>query len=157
MKFILIKAGGKAEVVELENQDTIDYLKMKEYLEIDSPVTVVERNIGDDYYDLWVDDEGLLKPEEDRIVSGVLVDYRRQGAQELLIGNMLILRHDEEGNSIGLTDKDIEKIMKTYMVNNDEFQVYQGEDPDKDIVLHGYFDGGSCTIKAHSNWLMYTL
>ena len=32
MKFIKINAGGVAEVIELEGQDTIDYIKMKELL-----------------------------------------------------------------------------------------------------------------------------
>ena len=153
MKFILIKAGAKAEVVELQG-DKIDYLKMKELLEIDSPVTCVERKIGNEYYDLWLDDEGLLKPEKDRIVTGFL----QFGGQELLVGNMLILKHDEEGNSVGLTDEDLENVFKPYhMINMDEFREYEGKDTNQDEIFRGYFDGGTCTIKAHSNWLLYRL
>lgn len=154
MKFILIKAGEKAEVIELQG-DTIDYLKMKEYLQIDSPVTCVERKIGSKYYDLWLDDEGLLKDEESRIVSGVLM---HEGSTEILIGNMLILKHDEEGNSIGLTDEEIKELkMPQHIVDMDDFNKFQGKSIDEDYIFRGYFDDGKCTVKAHSNWLIYTL
>ena len=154
MKFILIKAGEKAEVIELQG-DTIDYLKMKEYLQIDSPITCVERKIGSKYYDLWLDDEGLLRDEESRIVSGVLMN---EGSTELLIGNMLILKHDEEGNSIGLTDEEIKELkMPQHIVDMDDFNKFQGKSIDEDYIFRGYFDDGKYTVKAHSNWLIYTL
>lgn len=154
MKFIRLNAGGKAEVIELADRRTIDYMTMKEYLGIDSPVTVVERKIGDKYYDFWLDDEGLLKPENERIVAGVLVD----DATEFLVGNMLILKHDREGNSIGLTSKEIENILRPeHIVDMDSFNQFRGKGKDEDYVIYGYFDGGRCTIKAHSNWLIYQL
>lgn len=155
MKFIKINAGGVAEVVELKGQDTIDYIKMKELLGFDSPVTVVERKINGQYYDLWCDDEGLLKEEEKRIVGAVLMD-KRPGVSEYLIGNILILTHDEEGNSTGLTDDQIADIMYGFcLIHMDDLCEYKGWDKEQDKKIYGYFDNGSLTIKAHSQFLTY--
>ena len=157
MKFIRINAGGLAEVIELEGQDTIDYIKMKELLGFDSPVTVVERKIEGQYYDLWLDDEGLLKAEEDRIVGAVLLD-KRPNCSEYLIGNILILTHDEEGNSTGLTDDQISDIMYGKdMIHMDDLSDFQGWDKNQDKKIYGYFDNGSLTVKAHCQFLTYRL
>lgn len=156
MKFILINAGGKAEVVEIEG-DTIDYLKMKEYLRIESPLTVVDRKVGDTYYDLWCDDEGLLKPECDRILSGVLLGDGANGRiTEILVGNIIIARHDGKGNSIGLSERDIDNIMKPLnIIETDEFQSFIGTSAEKDLIINDYKGFGAITVKAHSQWLKY--
>lgn len=150
MKFIKINAGGKAEVIELPNKRKINLATMKHYLGFDSPVTVVERKIGNHFYDLWVDDEGLLKSSEERIVSGVCVN-----GNEVLVGNMLILKHDNAGNSIGLTDKEIKDIlMPTHITNTKDYCEFLGEKK-QDVRIHGYFDDGYVVLKADAEWLMY--
>lgn len=155
MKFVKINAGGLAEIVELEGQDTIDYKKMKELLGFDSPVTVVERKIMGEYYDLWLDDEGLLKDSDERIISGVLVS--REGT-EYLIGNILILRHDDEGNSIGLNEEQIDKVMfGRNMVDMDDLSDFEGKDKNRDRRIYGYFDNGYLIAKAHSQIIVYEL
>lgn len=100
MKSIIIKDGTYA-IVETSG----DYKDIKRLLEIDSPITIAERKIGDTYYDVWVDDEGLLK-DTNRIVGLCM------NARELLVGGIVILKCDSEGNTIGLNDKEIEEIQK---------------------------------------------
>ena len=67
---------------------------------IDIPV----RKIGGKYYDIICDDEGLLK--SDTIVSAI----NENTWETMLVGNLIICNHDDEGNMVGLTDEDIEKI-----------------------------------------------
>lgn len=157
MKFVLIKAGGKAEVIELIDQSTIDYKQMKKFLEIDSPVTVVERCIGGKYFDLWVDDEGLFK--EERIITGIFVNHRKGTAgEELLCGNMLILKHDNEGNSVGLTDEEIKEVTAPYnIIDMDKLRTFANQDINEDQVFDNYIGFGECIIKAHSQFLRYSL
>ena len=106
---------------------------------------------------MWLDDEGLLKAEEDRIVGAVLLDGR-PNCKECLVGNILILTHDEEGNSTGLTDDQISDIMDgAYLMNMDDFADYNKWDKNQDKKIYGYFDNCSLTVKAHCQFLIYRL
>lgn len=138
MKFIYLRAGEKAKVVDF-NGKVIDYEMLKEYLPF--TLTVATRKIGKKYFDIWLDDEGLLKPDEKRIITGCLV---KEG-KELLVGDLIICKSDKMGNSIGLTDEEVFSIL------------YQLRDIDEDITIDGCWDGGCCTAKAHSNIVAYEL
>ena len=70
-------------------------------------VDCVCRKIGKNYYDIWVDDEGLLK--EKRYICGELISNK---ASEILVGNIVIAKSNEEGETIGLTYDDLEEIHK---------------------------------------------
>lgn len=104
IKGILFK-DGKHEVVEFE--DKLDNL----YEMIDcSCFDCLERRIGKDkYFDLWVDDEFLLKANNVIVPSAMSCDKR---AEEYIVGNVLIVRHTEEGAMESLTDEDIKYIEK---------------------------------------------
>ena len=110
MKLLLIKPKEKFEVVKLPKKH--HYTDLKKLLEIDSPLTVVERKIGEKYFDIWLDDEGLLK--EDRQLTGACMN-----AGEYLVGNLLIATHDDEGNTTGLTDEQINLITKHLIEKKD--------------------------------------
>lgn len=111
MKLLLCKVDKEPEVVELNEKH--DYKDIKKLLGIESPITVVDRKIGNKRYDLWIDDEGLLKSE--RFVGGVCLNY-----EELLCGNILIANHDGKGNIKGLTDDDLKNILKNGFVSSNE-------------------------------------
>ena len=73
-------------------------------------IDIVQRKIGHKYFDVICDDEGALK--EDCIVSAVDTQFR-----QMLVGNLIISKSDDEGNLIDLSDKDIKQILrhtKTY-------------------------------------------
>lgn len=147
MKCILIKAGEKVEVIELPKEHS--YKDIKKLLEIDSPIDCVERKIGKVYYDFWVDDEGLLKDGEKK-VCGYLMDNR---CRELLVGNILITHHDDEGNTTGLTDEEIEEILKgRYLIDMDMYNEFNGNSLDED-----YDFGNGFVIKAHGSCIIYKL
>lgn len=143
MKCILIKAGEKAEIIELKGKRKLEYNKMKELLGFDSPVTCVSRKIGKKHFDLWLDDEGLLKPSEERVVAAVLDSST---CSEILVGNILIANHDSQGNTTGLEDDEIKTIMSK--------MTWRGN---SDCHMYGYFDSGYCVVKANSQVLEYKL
>jgi hypothetical protein len=62
--------------------------------------TIATRRFGNNVYDIYLDDEGLLK--QDQIVTGVSTDMR-----EMLVGNLFIVSHDDNGEVVGLTDDQI--------------------------------------------------
>lgn len=101
IKGILFKRG-RHKVVEFE--DKLDNL----YEMIDcSCLDCLERRFGDKYFDIWVDDEFLLKADKVIIPNAMSYDER---AIEYVAGNLLIVKHNEEGAMESLTDDDIKYI-----------------------------------------------
>ena len=68
-------------------------------------IDIVRRKIGERWFDVIVDDEGWLKPEEEIFVSAI--DSRRRVD---LVGTLIFANHDDEGNETDLSDMDIEHI-----------------------------------------------
>lgn len=112
LKGVLIDVKNKViEVKEIE--DTLDNLY--EILNCDMiEITQRKIGIGNDYYDIVCDEEGLLK--ETRIPSA----FDSVGVP-LLVGNLFIVKNDGKGNLRSLTDKQIEKVLKfAHMVKHGE-------------------------------------
>ena len=99
IKAMLLTPTGTPEVVEVKN----DYRDIKRVLGIKSPVDVAYRKIGGEYFDIWIDDEGLFKEQEDGTVLGCAYC---ENAQEMLSGKILIARSENE-EMASLTDEDI--------------------------------------------------
>ena len=76
--------------------------------------TVVTCKIGESItkYDLYMDDESLLK-ENVPPLSGVSYDYN-----PLFYGNIVIGRHDSEGEMISLTPADL-AVLRSYIVTSE--------------------------------------
>lgn len=62
--------------------------------------TIATRRFGNYVFDIYLDDEGLLK--QDQTVTGISTDMR-----EMLVGNLFIVSHDDNGEVVGLTDDQI--------------------------------------------------
>lgn len=155
MKLILCKPNEMAKVVELPKKH--NYKDLKRLLEIESPLTCVSRKIGDTYYDFWCDDEGLFPKK--KYLCGIC-----RNAQELLCGNILIAGHDDEGNTIGLTEEDIEKILNDRnFVCNEDFLKFGGapnyprnEDGDA-IIVSDYIGFGAVLLNPMGYMLKYSI
>jgi hypothetical protein len=65
---------------------------------------ITTRKIGQNFYDIYCDDEGLLK------CNPVLSAVDSDGAPAL-VGNLFICKHDEEGNTIGLESHELQEII----------------------------------------------
>lgn len=78
------------------------------YRELGDGVTVFDiarRKVGEKYYDIFVDDEGLLK--DSPVVSAVDGE-----GQPMLVGNLIFASHDNQGNTTSLSDDDVIEIME---------------------------------------------
>ena len=105
IKGLLIDVSRLKGVNEIEFEDTLENLyKLCDCRLID----VAERKVGDHWYDIVVDDEGLLK--QDPIPS--VFDGKQQ---PMLAGCALFVNHDDEGNFTSLTDEQIEDLKKHCM------------------------------------------
>ena len=109
MKLALVK-DGKVEAVELPEEH--DYKDLKRLLGIDSPLDCIERKVNGKVFDVWIDDEGALKDDDE--IAAVTFMEESGNPCELLLGNLLIANHDEEGRTTGLSDEDI-KLVKNAM------------------------------------------
>lgn len=110
-----------------ENSHEIEYIKMKDFkgdiqqlneiykiLNINT-IDITDIKIGRNWYSAIVDDEGLLKNE---------VFYSLWRDEEpILAGNILLTKHDQEGNNIGLEDYDFE------VIENNLHKIYYKLDP----------------------------
>lgn len=66
--------------------------------------TIATRKIGDKYFDIYCDDEGLLKDDYKFAAS-------TEGGKEILAGNLFIVNHDDDGNIKSLTRDDVDLIL----------------------------------------------
>lgn len=79
-------------------------------------IDIVQRRIGNKYFDIICDDEGALV--EDPVVSAVDTQFH-----QMLFGNLIISKSDGEGNLIDLSYDDIKQILrhtKTYFTLNNK-------------------------------------
>lgn len=111
MKVLLLRPNNNPKVIEDFNpEDLAKVLECRWY-------TCVERKIGDQLYDLWVDDEGLLKTGID--CTGLCTDF-----EEILAGNMVIANRDNQ-DMASLTNYDIVNICKNlFQLKQDKLVLY---------------------------------
>jgi hypothetical protein len=101
VKGFLIDVYGDRGCNELVFHDTLE--NIYKILDVET-IDVAVRKIGNFTYDIIYDDEGLLK---DSLPSAVTDKDEVQ-----LVGNLLLVNHDEEGNFTSLTDEQIEDLGK---------------------------------------------
>lgn len=108
MKAVLISEKHlNAKVIEYDGS----YEQLKQILLDDSDgrcdcLDAQYRTIDGEKFVLYIDDEGLFHGYN---FTGVCTDYG-----EILKGPILVVRTDEEGNDVGLTDEQCEKVLAEF-------------------------------------------
>lgn len=158
MQVILCKPNDKPKVVDMPEKHT--YLDIKALLEIESPLTCVSRKIGDAYYDFWLDDEGLFP--ENKCMCGICTN-----AKEVLCGNILVAKSDNEGNLIGLTEDEIEKVLDAHnFMSNEKYISFCEERRNTDflksrdgnsLIIGDYIGFGSVYLNPVGYTLIYSI
>lgn len=97
----LIDVYGDRGCKELVFYDTLE--DIRKILDVEN-IDIAVRKIGNFTYDIICDDEGLLK---DSLPSAVTDKDEVQ-----LVGNLLLVNHDEEDNFTSLTDEQIKDLGK---------------------------------------------
>ena len=73
---------------------------------------IASRKVGEKYYDIFCDDEGLFV--EHPVVTGGR--FNEDGDFEpMLVGNLVFTLTDGEGGTIGITDEDVKNIKEHIM------------------------------------------
>ena len=67
--------------------------------------TIATRRIGENYYDIYCDDEGLMK-------SKYFVSAMSSEHEIMLVGNLFVVKSNDEGKAISLTDEEIEEVKR---------------------------------------------
>lgn len=108
IKGILITPNDKntkPRVYELEVNSYKDYYPL---LKCDT-FDIQSRIFNGKYLDIYCDDEGLFK-ENNEIA---IVTTREDTIVEKIVGNVFIVSHNDEGETISLTDEEIKLVLST--------------------------------------------
>lgn len=99
---VLVKQNEKPVRYEFDYES---YESFYPVLECDT-FDIVTRKFGKNYYDVYVDDEGLLLNKTPAIFT-----FDNDILVEMLVGNCIILSHDKDGNTISLTEEQVNEIL----------------------------------------------
>jgi hypothetical protein len=103
IKGILVRPSDKGNTYVPYELDYENYKSLYPILDCDM-FTIATRKIGDKYFDIYCDDEGLLKNDYKFAAS-------TEGGKEILAGNLFIVLHDEDGAIISLSEDDANMIL----------------------------------------------
>ena len=97
---------GFLTVHEIDSENTLQ--SMYDLLDC-SMVDVRRFELDGHVYDVWFDEEFFINGKD--IIPTVLLGKKEGWASEVLIcGNVMYARSNEEGETIGLTDEDIQRL-----------------------------------------------
>lgn len=94
-----VKGDGTAKMTTIENELDEYYRILKCDI-----FDIISLRIGKHRYDIYCDDNGLLKT--DKIISAV--DCRRN---PMLVGNLFVTKTNEEGETISLSEEEIKEVL----------------------------------------------
>lgn len=86
-----------------------------------SCITIVTRNFNGQAIDIICDDEGLLDHEKASRTAIITTDKKGKTVLEQIVGNCILCGHDDEGEAVSLTDKQMKA------VSNCLFQFHNGQ------------------------------
>lgn len=119
-KVSMVDGIVKLEFKEVETDDTLQLCYSEIGCEcIDIPY--VSRAYGEKGISIVLDDNGKLVDEEFQVITGLIVDFAdtdedRPEVIDYIVGNYLLMSYDEEGETVSLTDEQVEYIKDSFMV-----------------------------------------
>lgn len=106
-------------------EHTLDYENFKSLYPLLNceTFTITNRVISGSTYDIYCDDEGLLK---DNHIGAVLMPDQGGEIQEVLAGNLFICYHTEDGDIASLSQEQVDDILSATLSKKDgnEFLFY---------------------------------
>ena len=119
-KVSMVDGVVKLEFKEVETDDTLQLCYSEIGCEcIDIPY--VSRAYDEKGISIVLDDNGKLVDEEFQVITGLIVDFAdtdedRPEVIDYIVGNYLLMNHNEEGETVSLTDEQVEFIKDSFMV-----------------------------------------
>ena len=94
----IVNANGTTEVRNIENN-------LQTYYDIIGcdTIDIVSRRFAGKYLDVICDDEGLLK-------DGARLTAIDVNSRPMLVGTLIIVDHDDEGETVSLTAEDVKRV-----------------------------------------------
>ena len=112
IKGILITPNQKETKPRVSEADIDSYKDYYPLLECDT-FDIQSRRFKDKWLDIYCDDEGLFK----EINRPSILTFNKNGhLVEQIVGNVFIVSHDDEGNTISLTDEEVEAVLSAVKV-----------------------------------------
>ena len=119
-KVSMVDGVVKLEFKEVETDDTLQLCYSEIGCEcIDIPY--VSRAYGEKGISIVLEDNGKLVEEEFQVITGLIVDFAdtddedRPEVIDYIVGNYLLMSYDEEGETVSLTDEQVEYIKDSFM------------------------------------------
>ena len=117
-KVSMVDGIVKLEFKEVETDDTLQLCYSEIGCEcIDIPY--VSRAYDEKGISVVLDDNGKLVDEEFQVITGLIIDFADEDRPEVIdyiVGNYLLMSYDEEGETVSLTDEQVEFIKDSFMV-----------------------------------------
>ena len=117
-KVSMVNGVVKLEFKEVETDDTLQLCYSEIGCEcIDIPY--VSRAYDEKGISVVLDDNGKLVDEEFQVITGLIIDFADEDRPEVIdyiVGNYLLMSYDEEGETVSLTDEQVEYIKDSFMV-----------------------------------------
>lgn len=104
IKGVLV-SNGIAKEYELEYNNYKDFYPL---LNCDT-FDVQSRKFNGEWLDIYCDDEGLFKANN----KPSILTFSNGELVEQIVGNAFIVAHNDEGDTISLTDEQVQKVMET--------------------------------------------
>ena len=104
IKGVLV-SNGVAKEYELEYNNYKDFYPL---LNCDT-FDVQSRKFNGEWLDIYCDDEGLFKTNN----KPSILTFSNGELVEQIVGNAFIVAHNDEGDTISLTDEQVQKVMAT--------------------------------------------
>ena len=104
IKGVLV-SNGVAKEYELEYNNYKDFYPLLNCNTFD----VQSRKFNGEWLDIYCDDEGLFKTNN----KPSILTFSNGELVEQIVGNAFIVAHNDEGDTISLTDEQIQKVMAT--------------------------------------------
>lgn len=105
IKGVLIKPNHRAIPYDFEYDSFQDFHTLLDCECFD----IATRRFGDHYYDIYLDDEGLLVGKKPAIIT---FDNDDQVC-ETLVGICFICKHDDKGDTISLEDDEVKEVLNS--------------------------------------------
>ena len=103
---VLVKPYTRAKEFSFEYNNFMDLYPV---LDCDT-FDVAMRKFGDNFYDIYLDDNGL---GTDKGIAIFTVSKTTHEILEMLVGNCFICNHDDKGDIISLTDDEVKEVLNS--------------------------------------------
>lgn len=113
MKGLIVRPSEENSPLKIETLevDSLDYTDIQKIVGGTFEIPFLSEKLSENNIDCFINDEGKFL---DIGISAVIVD-KEQNILDYIKGNILMIGHNKEGETVGLTDKQYDYLINTYL------------------------------------------